>query len=291
MSKSSKPHRRPVIDTERAALLAELNRVLKAARRKDALPSVQHVLVDERDAVRQLRDKARRLGSACPSHQLGATQEPEYVPPGTMSTRRVSHFEHVDQDHIRECFSQGGSQDAAYRYLLEVPYSGRTAGDIVSVVLKNPSSARQCRADDTIRRVEAYVWRTFETCSTLRVLNLFAYRATCVNDLWSQIDDGIDSAVGPDNNCFLRDSFEESDYIVGAWGKPTHARARHREEYDDRIDQVVTLLQPHATKLRQVSRRARASSGDRTPLHGLRWGCKPEQIGNYPLAVWAPAHD
>ena len=144
------------------------------------------------------------------------------MPPGTLSPTPIAHSDHVDQDNIRECFSEGGSRDAAYRYLLEVPYSGRTAGDTVSVVLKNPSSASRCRADRTVRKVEEYVWRTFEACSTLRVLNLFAYRATCVKDLWSRITDGgLDCAVGPHNDCFLRESFVESDYIVGAWGGAT----------------------------------------------------------------------
>ena len=219
--------------------------------------------------------------------------------PGTLSNREVGHFCRVDQCDIGVRFSEDDRQNADFRYLLDIPYTGRTGNETVCVVLKNPSRADESQADNTIRRIEEYVWCRFERCRRLHILNLFAYRSTEVSELWRRMDCHLD-IVGPENDHFLRESFRESNYIIGAWGGPTKARVTHRTQYYCRIAHVVRLLRPHADKLWQVAA-PRAASGSRSrsrrrladdedaaksswvPLHGLRWAYK------FDLREWRPA--
>ena len=176
------------------------------------------------------------------------------------------------------------------RTTAKVPYVDRAGCEMVSVVLKNPSRADACRADSTVQRVEAYIWRRFATCSSLRILNLFAYRATRAPDLWQRVGGNLNNAVGPSNDHFLRDSFQKSTYIVGAWGQATKASPGTRDLYRCRVDQVVALLRPHAEKLRQVTP-SRGPTSDRNyfPLHGLRWNSK--RICKSTLTEWCPFED
>ena len=190
--------------------------------------------------------------------------------PGTMSANLVRHSNRVDDSNIRAYYSTGGRQSADFRYLLKIPYSERSGGDVVCVVLKNPSAANELYADRTIRRVEEYVWRRFGQCKQLLVLNLYAYRSTAVGDLWQRMTANSE-VVGVDNDDFLRGSFQRSSHIICAWGKPTDAHATQHAQYCSRIDEVAELLQPHAGKLQQVAA-AGAATLDRFPLHGLRWG-------------------
>ena len=89
--------------------------------------------------------------------------------------RQIAHSRHVVRQDVRACFSS----DRTFRFKLDIPYrreNGRN--QTVAVVMKNLSSADECNADTTIRRVEEYVHRNFRLAAALTVLNLLAYRAT-----------------------------------------------------------------------------------------------------------------
>lgn len=198
---------------------------------------------------------------------------------GTMSTRQYPHFDRVDSSGIRARFSD--LQNPEFRYLLEVPYSERTGNDVVCVVLKNPSVADESRADPTINNVEKYIWCKFRECKKIYILNLFAYRSTDIEGLWSRMDNG--DVVGPDNDHYLRCSFSMSTHIIGAWGQPTnHGSANRLTNYCRRITQVLELLQPYAGKLRQVHGDPAPTTGNWFPLHGKMWKV------NQDLIEWRP---
>ena len=154
---------------------------------------------------------------------------------------QIPHSNNVDVQNIRACFSQCGK----YRYLLTIPYNSREQRtDVFSIVLKNPSSADENLADKSVRTVEEYIHCQFSECRELRILNLFACRATDPGDLKIQIErSGVSNAIGSANDRFLKDSFRDSTRIIVAWGRPGKITKSH---YDNRIDEVHRLLQPYS---------------------------------------------
>ena len=49
---------------------------------------------------------------------------------------------------------------------------------MLTIFLKNPSSASEMAADKTVRTASEYVWRHFPQAGGLHVLNLYALRGT-----------------------------------------------------------------------------------------------------------------
>lgn len=160
---------------------------------------------------------------------------------------QIRHADNVDVERIRACFSPCGE----YRYLLVIPYRVESRrNEVVSVILKNPSSADENLSDRSVRRAEEYVYRHFRRCSELRILNLFAYRATDPGYLQTRINQaGCINAVGPSNDRFLIPSFCSSTHIIVAWGRSGKIS---KICYDSRIAQVKHLLRPFGGKLWQV---------------------------------------
>ena len=69
--------------------------------------------------------------------------------------RQVKHFKNIDVDNITATFSN----DGLYRYTLQMQYIDRKEqNNTITVILKNPSSANEKMADNTIRRVENFVY-------------------------------------------------------------------------------------------------------------------------------------
>ena len=174
--------------------------------------------------------------------------------------RQIDHSNYVDVQNIRACFSQCGE----YRYLLTIPYnSEEQRTEVISVILKNPSSADENSADTSVNRVENYVHRKFSNCRELRILNLFAYRATDPRDLKIRIEEeGFRNAVGSANDRFLRDSFHNSAHIIVAWGSSGKIAKSH---YDNRIAEVHRLLRSYRDRLCQVEDLC-------YPKHAQVWG-------------------
>lgn len=112
------------------------------------------------------------------------------------------------------------SDCGAYRYLLsrEPRDAYQVYGPALFVML-NPSTADASQDDPTIRRCRAFAdaWG----CAGLVVANLYAFRATNPNALWSCPD-----PVGPDNDMYLASLIREHETVVCAWGanaKPDRA--------------------------------------------------------------------
>ena len=178
--------------------------------------------------------------------------------------RELDHYSGVDARHISAHFSSGS--EPHFRYTLRLPFcGGEGRPKRVAVILKNPSAANVCRADTTIRRVEAYVHRHFPDASELVILNLYAYRATNTVDVRSRVADGGE-IVGPSNDHHIRRWCRSATDIILAWGGNSSIP---RAAYDARVNAVCGMLRRHRNKLWMVPKRD--GSAPAQPLHGLRW--------------------
>lgn len=181
--------------------------------------------------------------------------------------RQVDHFAEVEINSIRADFSS----DRLFRYTLEMNYIDSLLNQdrkkTMTVILKNPSSADEKRSDSTIRKVETYVWKNFPDVRHLRILNIFAFRATDaieVNERLRSLDE-IEVA-GTGNDTFLRSALAKTDYLICAWGGPSGIDS---VRYASRIASVKELIRNTYTG---PIHRVCGIQDTKEPLHGLMWG-------------------
>jgi len=181
--------------------------------------------------------------------------------------RQVDHYSEVDIQSIRAEFSP----DRLYRYTLEMNYIAdlltQNRSKTMTVILKNPSSADEKRADSTIRKVETYVWKHFPDVINLRILNIFAFRATDaveVNERMKSLDDH--AVIGAENDSFFQRLLADTDYVISAWGGPSGIDSNR---YSLRIANVKNILREHC---RGPVYEVCGTNPTKEPLHGLMWG-------------------
>ena len=181
--------------------------------------------------------------------------------------RQVDHYGEVDIQSIRADFSP----DRLFRYTLEMNYKtdllNRDRTKTMTVILKNPSSADEKRSDSTIRKVETFVWKNFPDVRHLRILNIFAFRATDAVEVNERLRSfqAIEVA-GAENDSFFRSTLAGSDYLICAWGGPSGIDQTH---YRARIEAVKELIRAHFSgPVFNIS----GSQATKEPLHGLMWG-------------------
>ncbi|RNL60999.1 DUF1643 domain-containing protein [Nocardioides marmoriginsengisoli] len=125
------------------------------------------------------------------------------------------------------------SADGLYRYELTREW-GRPSGFLTWIML-NPSTADAQADDPTIRRCIGFAKSFGHT--GIRVLNLYALRATNPADLWTAPD-----PVGPENDQVLADELmratRDQSVVVAAWG----ANARQT-----RVDQFLSFPRAAST--------------------------------------------
>lgn len=117
--------------------------------------------------------------------------------------------------------------DHSGRYRYHLTRRWQTGRGHVVFVLLNPSTADEHREDPTVRRCMGYArrWGARE----LRVVNIFAYRATKPADMLAVAD-----PVGPENDRAIRTACLRASRVVFGWG----AHGSHLS----RSDAVVKLL-------------------------------------------------
>ena len=108
-----------------------------------------------------------------------------------------------------------------HRYLLTRRWARWALGPAMTWIMLNPSTADAFADDPTIRRCISFARR--EGCGSLRVLNLFALRATDPRELRKHPD-----PVGPRNDQMIR-SQPRSAFTVAAWGADALAVERGQE--------------------------------------------------------------
>lgn len=96
-----------------------------------------------------------------------------------------------------------------YRYGLSRTWDAALPS--VLFIMLNPSTADELRNDPTIERCQRRAAAL--GCGSLRIANLFAWRATKPDDLRKAKD-----PVGPENETVLHDWSAASDMIIAAWG-------------------------------------------------------------------------
>jgi len=181
--------------------------------------------------------------------------------------RQVNHFEQVDAQSLRAEFSD----DYLHRYVLTMDYLtgliSNQGSRVVTVMLKNPSSADEKRSDATIRKVETYVWKHFHDIKRLHILNIFAFRATDALELnrW-MLEKGYEAGVGSGNDPGFKRILAGTSDLICAWGG---ASGIHPTFYDRRILEVKALIRsvPSLTCWQVCGK-----NPTREPLHGLMWG-------------------
>jgi hypothetical protein len=181
--------------------------------------------------------------------------------------RQIDHYNAVNVQGIRADFSS----DRLFRYTLEMNYmTGLMDGNrskIMTVILKNPSSADEKRADATIRKVETFVYNRFPDVRNLNILNIFAFRATDaveVNERIRLLD--ADAVIGTENDTFFCKTLANSDYVICAWGGPSGIDITR---YASRVTSVKQLVGLHyAGPVYEVCGKQQTKE----PLHGLMWG-------------------
>lgn len=101
------------------------------------------------------------------------------------------------------------SEDRKYRYVLDREWD--ESGKLVTFIMLNPSIANEIINDQTIKRCLAFAKKW--NCGRLKVVNLFAWRATDPNELTK-----VDDPVGPDNDTRILEAIKQADMVVCAWG-------------------------------------------------------------------------
>lgn len=128
-----------------------------------------------------------------------------------------------------------------WRYSLTRDVAPLTGEGTVAFIGLNPSTADETADDPTIRRCARFArdWGF----ARLKMLNLYAYRATAPRDLYA-----VDpfppywTQIGPDNDCTIAKVVGGSDLVVCAWG--AGSRSPNRE------GQVLDLISaPHCLGL------------------------------------------
>lgn len=94
------------------------------------------------------------------------------------------------------------------------------------IVMLNPSSADDRKDDPTIRHLIERCKR--EYFGGFRVVNLYAYRSSCPQDLIAHLEQG-DEVVGKANNQAILEMANECDEVLFAWGCNPIAARRDKE--------------------------------------------------------------
>jgi hypothetical protein len=154
-----------------------------------------------------------------------------------------------------------------YRYRLERAVGG--SGPVVAFLLHNPSTARACADDATLRRGVGYAraWGS----SRLVCINAWAGIATRPQDLWAMAD-----PVGPDNDAHIARVAAEvvagGGFVVVGWGV-IRAPPAQRPDACRRLGAVMARIRALDCELRALGR-----NRDGSPKHPLyvRAGARPE---------------
>lgn len=139
-----------------------------------------------------------------------------------MTAMEIGWPEMLVTDHDKDMLGFGGhavfNEARTHRYLLTRELG---TGPPAVFVMLNPSTADAFRNDLTITRCVSFARR--EGCGSLRVVNLFALRATDPRELRKH-----PGPVGPSNDRFI-DMQADAALIIAAWGAHAFASERAAE--------------------------------------------------------------
>lgn len=182
--------------------------------------------------------------------------------------KQVKHHHTVNINSIDANFSSCDT----YRYTLVFDYQSIESENRtkkLTIILKNPSSANEQKADQTINRVQQYVFEHFKDVKTVTILNLFAFRATDASDVEkNRLQSNLEYVIGEFNDQYILDNINKCEYIIFAWGGKS---AINKKAYDERIDNLMNLLKQCDLSNKQIFRVNDKKGSNRYPFHACYW--------------------
>lgn len=182
--------------------------------------------------------------------------------------KQVAHHNSVDINTIKANFSDCKT----YRYTLTFDFKSTDTENRIkklSIVLKNPSSADEKKADQTINRVQQYVYEHFKDVKTVTILNLFAFRGTDASDVEkNRLESNLEYVVGEFNNQNILENVLSSDYLIFAWGGRS---AINRKAYDERIGILLNLIKQCDLTDKEIYRVNDQKGSHKYPFHACYW--------------------
>jgi hypothetical protein len=182
--------------------------------------------------------------------------------------KQVAHHKSVDINTIKADFSDCKT----YRYTLTFDFG---LADLVnrtkklSIILKNPSSADEKKADQTINRVQQYVYEHFKDVKTVTILNLFAFRGTDASDVEkSRLQSNLEHIVGEFNDKNILENVLSSEYLIFAWGGRS---AINKKAYDERIGNLLNLIKQNNLTGKEIYRVNDQKGSNKYPFHACYW--------------------
>lgn len=179
---------------------------------------------------------------------------------------QVSHNSNVNLGSISGVFSDCEK----YRYTLEFAYLNNANTQTIrnkslTIIMKNPSSANKEAADNTIRRVQNYVYHNFIDVLNVKILNLFAIRATNASDVNRILRLTNEQCItGQNNNEHIIKLVSSADYIIVAWGGSSGI---NKNVYNNRIEFVADIIVKHKRSDTQIFRIQEEVGSNRYPFH------------------------
>lgn len=182
--------------------------------------------------------------------------------------KQVKHHHTVNINSIDANFSSCDT----YRYTLVFDYQSIESENRtkkLTIILKNPSSANEQKADQTINRVQQYIFEHFKDVKTVTILNLFAFRATDASDVEkNRLQSNLEYVIGEFNDQYILDNINKCEYIIFAWGGKS---AINKKAYDERIDNLMNLLKQCDLSNKQIFRVNDKKGSDKYPFHACYW--------------------
>lgn len=181
--------------------------------------------------------------------------------------RTVQHAPAVDIAGIEADFSPCHT----WRYGLSLPFRERR-GPMITVFLKNPSSASASAADKTVRTASEYVWRNFPESGGVHILNLYALRGTDSQEVGQALrEKGAAYVTGPENDAVIQQTLAGSAAVIIAWGGHAGIPAA---PYDQRVRSCLEML---ADSRLPVWRNGRKGS-ENYPFHACYWAYQDDLV-------------
>ncbi|WP_253253802.1 DUF1643 domain-containing protein [Acidithiobacillus marinus] len=181
--------------------------------------------------------------------------------------RTVQHAPAVDIDGIQADFSPCHT----WRYGLSLPFRERR-GPMITVFLKNPSSASASAADKTVRTASEYVWRNFPESGGVHILNLYALRGTDSQEVGQALREKGDTyVIGPENDAVIQQTLAGSAAVIIAWGGHAGIPAT---PYAERVRSCLEML---ADSRLPVWRNGRKGS-ENYPFHACYWAYQDDLV-------------
>jgi hypothetical protein len=159
----------------------------------------------------------------------------------------TQNYKHLPNLNIYVSYSKEISPKFRYRLVATLQNTKHTP-KTVCAIMQNPSYANQTRSDKSISVLEKVVFEKqsqypeFKNVTRLIVVNLFAYIQT--NDFI-----GSDDEVGCENDIIIKQSLDEADIILLAWGSSNNFTQRKNTVW-----KMILEFPKDGKKLLQTSR-------------------------------------